>query len=93
MRPNGTSRLVQAADNYSHCNVRRDGRYAVVDTGGGGVVLIDLAGRARPRQLADTGFAPHPRHPHPHFTPDGTKVIYNDTDASRRVRVAIVPIG
>ena len=93
VRPDGSSRLVQASDSYSHCNVRRDGRYAVVDAGSGAVILIDMTGRIRPRQLADTRFAPHPRHPHPHFTPDGSKVIYNDTDASRRVRVAMVPIG
>lgn len=91
--PNGTSRLVQASDNYVHCNVRRDGRYAVVDTTTGGVVLIDMAGQVPPRQLADTGIAPHPCHPHPHFGPDGTKVLYTDTNASKQVRVAVVPIA
>jgi hypothetical protein len=35
VRPDGTSRLVQSSDDYRHCNVRRDGRFAVVDTRGG----------------------------------------------------------
>jgi hypothetical protein len=51
-----------------------------------------MAGRVKPRQLADTRVHHHPRHPHPHFTPDGTKVIYNDTNRSNQVRVAMVPI-
>lgn len=92
VRPDGTSRLVQPSDSYLHCNVRRDGRFAVVDGPGQGVVLIDMAGRLPPRQLADTRVDTHPRHPHPHFTPDGTKVIYNDTNTSNQVRVAMVPI-
>jgi hypothetical protein len=56
-------------------------------------VLIDMAGRLRPRQLADTRATTHPRHVHAHFTPDGTRVVYNDTNASNQVRVAVVPIA
>jgi hypothetical protein len=93
VRPDGTSRLVQAGDDYRHCNVRRDGRYAVVDTRGGGILLVDMAGRLPPRRLADTRATTHPRHAHPHFTPDGTRVVYTDTDASNQVRVAVVPIA
>ena len=93
VQPDGSSRLVQSGDDYLHCNIRRDGRFAVVDTFGGDVILIDMAGNAAPRQIAHTRFAAHPRHPHPHFTPDGTKVVYNDTNASKRVRVALVPIA
>lgn len=78
---------------YLHCNVRRDGRFAVVDTKSGGIVLIDMTRQVKPRQLADTRLDRHPRHPHPHFTPDGTKVIYNDTNTSNQVRVAMVPIA
>jgi hypothetical protein len=90
--PDGSSRLVQEADNYLHCNVSRDGRHAVVDTTAGGIVLIDMAGQVPPRQLAATRIGPHPRHPHPNFTPDGTQIIYTDTNASNQVRVAMVPI-
>ena len=32
-------------------------------------------------------------HPHPHFTPDGARVIYNDTNRSNQVRVALVSIA
>lgn len=84
---------MQASDTYVHCNVRRDGRLAVVDTTKGGIVLMDMAGQIPPRQLAAARFAPHPRHPHPHFTPDGTKVIYTDTSALNQVRVVMVPIA
>ena len=93
VKPDGTSRLVAQSNEYWHCNIRRDGRFAVVDTLSGDVLLIDMAGKAKPRTIAHTRYAPHPRHPHPHFTVDGTRVIYNDTDASKRVRVALVPIS
>ncbi|MFO1075436.1 MAG: hypothetical protein U1E17_22600 [Geminicoccaceae bacterium] len=92
--PDGRSRLVQAADNFAHCNVSRDGSKAVVDTTTGGIVLIDLSARAAARQLADTRMgAKHPYHAHPHFTPDGRKIVYTDTNAAGQVRVAMVPIG
>jgi hypothetical protein len=91
--PDGRSRLVQAADNYVHCNISRDGRYAVVDTTTGGVVLVDMAGKASPRELADTRIAPHPRHPHPRFTPDGSQIIFTDTNASNQTRVAMVAVA
>jgi hypothetical protein len=93
VRPDGTSRVVRASDNYVHCNVSRDGRFAVVDTTTGGIVVIDMAGQTPPRELADTRIAPHPRHPHPHFTPDGTKIIYNDTNSANQIRVAMVPVA
>lgn len=93
VRLDGSSRVVQAADNYNHCNISRDGRLAVADTTTGGVVLVDMAGQVPPRELADTRVASHPRHPHPHFTPDGAKVVYNDTDSSNRIRVAMVAIA
>ncbi|MFO1075435.1 MAG: hypothetical protein U1E17_22595 [Geminicoccaceae bacterium] len=92
--PDGRSRLVQSANNYAHCNVSRDGRRAVVDTTTGGVIVMNLSGRAAARQLADTYVRNmHPYHAHPHFTPDGRKIIYTDTNAAGQVRVTMIPAG
>ncbi len=92
VQPNGSSRLIQSGNNFLHCNIRRDGRFALVDTVAGEVILIDMAGRAKPRKIAQTRLAAHPRHPHPHFTRGGSKVVYNDTNASNQVRVALLSI-
>ena len=35
----------------------------------------------------------HPYHAHPHFTPDGRKIIYTDTNAAGQVRVTMIPAG
>lgn len=94
VRVDGGVRLVQEADDYSHCNVSRDGRRAVVDTDGGGIVLVDMVGLVPPRLLARTRCLTHPAHPHPAFTPDGSKVIFTDTEAATgRTRVAMIPIA
>lgn len=92
--PDGRRRVVHAANNYSHCNISRDGRRAVVDTTTGGIVVIDMSGRAVARQLADTGMRnSHPFHAHPHFTPDGRRIVYTDTNGAGQVRVTMIPAG
>jgi hypothetical protein len=75
------------------CNISRDGDYAVVDTQGGAIVVISMTGQAAPRELARTRVAPHPRHPHPHFTPNGSQIIFTDTNASNQTRVAMVAVA
>lgn len=99
-------KLVSAGERFWHCDVSRDGRFAVVDTKG----PFDLPGRAWPdrepvvsdvvlvelstgelTRLARTHGHNHPKHPHPVFAPDGTSVLFNHTDEDRAtVNVASV---
>ncbi|MFI1094220.1 hypothetical protein [Streptomyces sp. NPDC020917] len=96
-------RLVSAGDRYWHCDVSRDGRYAVVDTTGptdapgrgwqnaGGVsdvLLVDMADGAT-RRLARTQATRHPWHPHPVFAPDGSAVLFNDLGTDERGTVVV----
>lgn len=87
-------RLVSAGDRFWHCDISRDGHWAVVDTTGpvdapgrgwdnahgvSDVVLVEMStGSQTP--LARTFASRHPHHPHPVFTPDGSAVLFNHTD-------------
>jgi hypothetical protein len=88
--------LISASDYDWHCNINRAGSWAVVDTfrpprrpteADGrtitDVVLVDVATGGR-LVLAKSHRHPlHPWHPHPHFTPDGRYIIYNDYQRDR----------
>ncbi|MFG3241302.1 oligogalacturonate lyase family protein [Streptomyces sp. NPDC048157] len=108
VHPDGrAARLVSAGERDWHCDISRDGRWAVVDTTGpldapgrgwqnagqvSDIVLVDMATGVR-TPLARTAADRHPRHPHPVFTPDGTAVLYNHGDPSTgEVTVARVPV-
>ncbi len=87
----GRTGLVSASDYDWHCNVSRDGRWAVVDTTVAhgarlepdgrtisDVVLVDMRSGRRSWLARSHAALHHPWHPHPHFTPDGQYIIYND---------------
>ncbi|MDQ0646533.1 hypothetical protein QFZ53_000729 [Microbacterium natoriense] len=96
-------RLLSAGERDWHCGISRDGTRIVVDTTGPAdapgsgwtdagdrstLVVIDVADGSR-RALTETRFLPHPFHPHPAFTPDGTRIVFNrvDDDGTRGVAV------
>lgn len=100
--------LVSASDYDWHCNVSRDGVWAVVDTmrpphrrtesdgrNISDIVLIHVP-TGRRRWLARSHMdRDHPWHPHPHFSPDGKFVIYNDYQhdgAGQASRTVIVEV-
>lgn len=58
---------------FWHCNASRDDRWAVGDTFGGNVWLINLQTGERHQLVSDTKMRPD--HAHPSFSPDGTKVL------------------
>jgi WD40 repeat protein len=88
-------RFVSEGNRDWHCDISRDGKWAVVDTSGphdlpgkswensGGisdVLLINVATGVR-RFLARSRMTnPHPSHPHPVFSPDGCRVFYNEAN-------------
>jgi len=93
------ARLVQAANDYSHCSISRDGRWAVVDTGPdadrrGRIELVSMNGEQPPLTLAEIGWGSvHPRHGHPNFSPTGRYVAYTDSDpVTDRTRVGLVDL-
>lgn len=80
--------LVSASDYDWHCNVSRDGQWAVVDTMEprglrkhkgrvSDIVLVDVK-TGRRRWVARARAASHPWHPHPHFDPTSRRLIFND---------------
>lgn len=72
-----------------HCNVSRDGRWAVIDTQEAGgvshIYAVNFATGAR-QLLARTSATDHPWHPHPHISPDDKWVVFND-DAMKKTVV------
>ncbi|HLL88198.1 MAG TPA: hypothetical protein VK324_02745 [Tepidisphaeraceae bacterium] len=78
-------RLVSASPNDWHCDVTRDGKWAVVDTigpwgdprgAGHSIVLVEVA-TGRRQELARCHSKAHPYHPHPTFSPDGRTILFN----------------
>ena len=105
----GRAELVSASDYDWHCNLSRDGRWAVVDTTVShgamrepdgrvisDVVLVDMRRGRRYWVARSHAAAHHPWHPHPHFTPDGQYIIYNDDQhdgAGSAGRVVVVQVA
>jgi hypothetical protein len=78
-------RLLSASPNDWHCDVTRDGKWAVVDTTGpwgdphgqgSSIVLVEVS-TGRRQELARCHSQAHPYHPHPTFNPDGTRILFN----------------
>lgn len=101
----GKHRLISAGDRDWHCNISRDGRWAVVDTTGphdapgrgwadagrtSDIVAINLRSGAR-AFLHRSTHSKHPYHPHPHISPDGRWVVFNDSDTRRTMALEIEP--
>lgn len=67
-----------------HCDISRDGRFAVIDCDHGRrteILIVDLTGEREPTKVADSHWGTsHPRHNHPIFSPDGRYVMFNDAD-------------
>ncbi len=93
-------------DRCWHCDISRDGRYALADTTGTwnlpghgwenddknrSILLIDVA-TGRHVVLGSAGGDTHPYHPHPIFSPDGQNVFFN-TKRGNETAVMIVRIG
>ncbi len=94
-------------DRYWHCNISRDGRWAVADTQGPAAAtgkldplwmknegLCDIAAvnlKTGARQILHPAHAnlEHPYHPHPHITPDGRWVVFNDAIEKRVILLEI----
>ncbi|MEU0565073.1 oligogalacturonate lyase family protein [Nonomuraea sp. NPDC005983] len=104
--PDRPPRLVARGERHWHCDVSRDGRWAVVDTTGpadrpgrgwqdagdvSDVLLIAVATGEQVR-LARTRAASHPFHPHPVFTPEGDAVLFNHLDADGTISVSRSPV-
>ena len=83
--------LVSASDYDLHCNISRDGKWAVVDTKHpphraqeadgrsiSDIVLVNMSTGKRQWLARSHLHQFHPWHPHPHFSPDAKYVIYND---------------
>lgn len=86
------TRLVSGGSRDWHCDVSRDGEWAVLDTTGpydrdgygwenaedcSDIVLVDMAtGKREP--LARSHQAVHPWHPHPVFSPDGKRIVFGE---------------
>ena len=105
----GHTALISASDYDWHCNVSRDGRWAVVDTTVAhgaklepdgrtisDIVLVDMQHGRRFWLARSHAALHHPWHPHPHFTPDGRYIIYNDYQhdgAGSPGRVVVVQVN
>lgn len=76
----------------SHCNISRDGRWAVMDTLEAGQVshiyAINFSTGARVL-LCKTSITEHPWHPHPHISPDNKWIIFNDSNLKKVVALEI----
>lgn len=85
------ARRVFANDRCWHCDVSRDGRFALADTTGTwnlpgcgwqgddknrSILLVNMA-TGKHVALGSAGGDRHPYHPHPVFAPDGRSVLFN----------------
>lgn len=100
------ARQIFKNDRCWHCDISRDGRYALADTTGTwnlpgcgwkdddknrSILLIDVAS-GRHVVLGAAGGDKHPYHPHPVFSPDGRCVLFN-TKRGDETAVMKVEIG
>jgi oligogalacturonide lyase len=77
---------------FWHCNGSADGRFAVGDTFGGNLWLIDR--RDGRRTLLSTDHKMKPDHAHPSFDAAGTKVLIQSghfTDG-KRLSLVVIPV-
>ena len=101
----GKSRLISQGDRDMHCNISRDGRWAVADTSGphdaegkgwensnsvSDVMAVNMKTGGR-AMLYRTSILKHPWHPHPHISPDGHWVVLNDARLHRTIALEIDP--
>jgi hypothetical protein len=100
------ARLISGGDRDFHCDVSRDGRFAVIDTTGphdapgkgwenaqdvSDIFIVDMT-TGRRQFLARSHLNLHPRHAHPVFTPDASMIFYNEAESGGdRNRIMQVP--
>lgn len=90
----GTVRVVAEGKGYQHCNISRDGRWAVADVANQQdrvtmeTILINFETGATEVLYAGRATR-HPWHAHPHISPDGRWVILNDSSLLRAVALEI----
>jgi hypothetical protein len=81
-----TIRNIYTGDSL-HCNISRDGKWAVFDTIGdwvrGDVVVVNFATGAAQVLMEGVAYTVHPYHVHPHISPDGNWIIYNDNNTRK----------
>ncbi|GHC10025.1 hypothetical protein [Cerasicoccus arenae] len=91
----GDFNMLSSSDRYWHCNINQTGTYALVDsivTPGEppcDVLLIDLS-TGQASFLYRGSRDQHPYHPHPHFSPDGNWVIFNDFDTQSPIAIELL---
>ncbi|MGE0526943.1 MAG: hypothetical protein AB7G93_15330 [Bdellovibrionales bacterium] len=96
----GKSRLVSYGPNDLHPNVSRDGKLIVTDTQNGfnqyentlaktDIVLINASTGERVVLYTAMMAKVHPYHAHPHFSPDGKWIIFNDAEQQRVVALSL----
>jgi hypothetical protein len=88
----GRSRVVSEGDAW-HCDISRDGKWAVVDTQGDGaagdIVAVNCRTGARAVLVEKIAYARHPWHPHPRISPDGGWIIYNNAAENNAVFIKL----
>jgi hypothetical protein len=90
------ARLISPGERDWHCDVSRDGRWAVVDTTGphdapgrgwenasdiSDILLVDMETGRREFVARSHQHRFHPRHPHPTFSPDAATLFYNEAES------------
>jgi hypothetical protein len=99
----GESRLVSEGLRDWHCNISRDGRWAVVDTtgphdapgrgwenaGSTSDILIVNTRTGKRAFVHRSSQTRHPYHPHPHISPDQRWIVFNDAKSRRAMAVEI----
>ena len=90
------ARLISPGERDYHCDVSRDGRWAVVDTTGPhdapgcgwenaldicDILIVDMKTGRREFLARSRQYKFHPRHPHPVFSPDGSTIFYNEAES------------
>ena len=91
----GESRVIARRGSYWHCSSSPDGKRIVSDTNWPqrGLVLIDVE-TGKERMLCwpgESGGSAGWGHPHPSFSPDGTRVLYNsDATGAGQIYMALI---
>jgi len=98
LRPgDDAARVVAKGHFYWHPNASKDARFFVSDVSGTGLIVVGSIRTGRNRILCESGAScgrPQFTHPHPYFTPDRRRVIFNsDRTGIPQVCSATVPDG
>ncbi|XHR30936.1 MAG: LamG-like jellyroll fold domain-containing protein [Chthoniobacteraceae bacterium] len=89
---NGAYRCI-VRGSFDHCNISRDGRWMVADRSdvtGQNMTIVAINFQSGATQVLYSGtMQEHPWHGHPHISPDGKWVIFNDYSLQRTIALEI----